>query len=116
MKFRPKLSKVSRAEAKLMDFDIGEIDEFEIHKFSVPGSDLYFERSGDSRTWGAPGCICVLFLGTVSKYRHQGRARALLETLHAYADKYGSRIEWGCYTEDGEKYLRHITNNVLQSD
>ena len=93
-----------------MKFDLAEFDEFPIHKFSVPGSDLYFEAN----IAGYAGCIWVLFLGTAPEHRRQGRARALLKALHEHAASTGARVEHGCYTEDGKKYLKHINDEYEQ--
>lgn len=102
--YQPKLRTLTRQEAIEQGHDVSEIDEFPIRKLSLPGASLQFEEGKDY--------IWVLCLGTEQGYRQQGRARTLLTTLVSYAITTDRVIEWGHFTEEGEKYLRHIVEEL----
>jgi GNAT superfamily N-acetyltransferase len=96
----PRIRVLSPEEAKAAGHDIGEIEEFPIKRLSIPGCHMDFEESG--------AMIWILGLETEESLRRQGLATQLIKFMGDYARQQGKKIEPGGYTEDGEKYARHV--------
>lgn len=101
---QPQVVTLSPEEAEQLGHDTGEIEEFPIKRLSVPGSHIDFEESD--------GAIWILSVGTDEGQRRQGLAKGLLQFIADYAERTGKTVYHGSYTEDGEKYLKHVVHRI----
>lgn len=70
----------------------------------VEGAHLWFEMN-DHVIW-------VIDTATEEVFRNQGRGKYLVRWLRKYAENEGKTVEWGAFTEDGEKYLKKYTESA----
>lgn len=92
--------RLSKEECKALDHYTGEMDEFPIMRMETEGSIIDYEE-GDHGIW-------ILMVRTAEGFREQGRAKALLSRLAAYASEHGKSVYPGDYTDMGRDYLRPI--------
>ncbi len=94
---------LTKEKARELLYDVKEMDEFPIIRFGDEISYIDFEKG--EYTW------FVLQCKTFISNRNQGLMKKLIPLFLEAARKANVFVEWGVFTRDGKKYIKHLIVN-----